>query len=248
MQQDSDKLKFRVYVPFGGNIDLLNRCVESIVGRIGEFSSEPIPVCILNNTLVSVRDTLKHYDKCLELIPPVELQLAQECNWFIRLARENDEPFACSLHTDAELLDGAIEDLLEKYHQVKETRWAQILQFSSGIFCALNPDFFYSENIWFDAFLFPFYFMDNHMTRIVTARGWSVHTTRRFLEPLVNHEIGHYAKDKPEFRRKNELVYPHHRALYAQIWGGEPEQETIIDPFASGTIAGGEVANGGNGS
>jgi hypothetical protein len=234
---DKTKLKFRIYIPFGSNVQLLNKCVESIVTRIGAFSSEEKPICILNNTMVSVKDALNHYDKCIELMPPIDLQPAQEANWLIRLARENGEVFACELHTDAELVDGSLEDLIEKYHEVKGTKWAQILQFGSGVFGAFNPEFFYSENVWYDAFMFPFYFCDNHMNRVMTSRGWTVEHTRRCADGLLIHKSSHYLKDDPIFRRKNELAFRHHGALYADIWGGLPGSETVAtDPTANGTL------------
>jgi hypothetical protein len=231
--------KFRIYIPFGQDVGLLSKCVESIATRIEKFSLDPTPICIINNTLKSVLGQIPYPEKCLELIPPVELQHAQEINWAIKTARENGEPFCMALHTDAELVDGALEDILERWQEATEQgiRWAQILQFESGVFSMVNLDFFYTENVWFDAFLFPFYYMDNHMYNIIEARGWKVLTTRLWMKLILPHKSSHYLKDNLVFRRKNDLAFRRHGDLFADIWGGLPGHETNkADRTASGTL------------
>ena len=234
---DERKLKFRIYIPFGRDVELLSACIRSIALRISVFTSEKRPIVIMNNTGNTVKHLIPSPELCEEVLPFVHLQHAQEVNWMIKMARENEEPFCMMLHTDAELVDGAIEDLLEKYHEVKETRWAQILQYASGVFCAVNPYFFEMEEVEFDAFLFPFYFMDNHMYQIMESRGWTVHLTRLSGQISLPHKSSHYLKDDLIFQRKNEFAFKYSLALYSEIWGGGPGAETRKnDPWANGTL------------
>lgn len=229
-------MKFRIYIPFGGNIDLLEKCVRSIAIRIRPFTECPSPIVIINNTLRPLAESFPHKDMILELIPPVELVHAQEANWTIRESKKNGEDFALTLHTDAQLKDGALEDIFQTLYEIQGTRWVQVLAYGSGVFSAINWRFFEEEGVDFDPFLFPFYYMDNHMYRIIEARGWRNHITRRAHENLVEHVSSHVLKEDSVFRRKNDLAFPLHGELYAKIWGGLPGKETNLDPSAAGTL------------
>jgi hypothetical protein len=234
--KDESKLKFRIYIPFGRDVDLLRDCVNSIASRIGTLSSEEKPIVIINNTLKSVEGQIDNFDMCVEMIPPVELVHAQEFNWAIKIARDNGEPFMCSIHTDAQVVDGAIEDVIEKYLEIKDTQWAWILQYASGVFGAFNPRFFEVEEVQFDPFLFPFYFMDNHMYQIIENRGWSVVFTNKNGQIQLPHVSSHFLKQDLQFQRKNNFKYKYDMAMYQEIWGGGPGSEKLKDPWANGTL------------
>lgn len=229
-------MKFRMYIPFGGDLDLLAKSVASVVDRIGPFSQEQKVVVVINNTLQPLPENFPNFDRVEELIPPVELVHAQEVNWIIKESRLQNEDCALLLHTDAQLKDGALEDMFSTLEEVNGTKWAQVLAYGSGVFGAINWRFFAAENVDFDPFLFPFYYMDNHMYRIIEARGWTVHITRRAHENLVEHVSSHVLKTDSVFKRKNDLAFPLHGALYEKIWGGLPGKETRHDRTAGGTL------------
>jgi hypothetical protein len=155
----------------------------------------------------------------------------------IRDVIATDQPFVLSTHTDSELLPGAMEALIAGYEQRKGTKW-YAMGIGSAIFVAFNPRFFVEENVWFDTFLFPFYYMDNHMGRIAMLRGLgdSLVTLEAYEGALIKHVSSHYLKEDPIFRRKNDIAFKHHGAIYADIWGGLPGHETVTDPYASGTL------------
>ncbi len=230
-------MKFRMYIPFGGNLDLLAKSVASISDRIRAFTPDERPIVVINNTLIPLGDDFQNRHRVEEVIPPVALMHAQEANWIIKMSREAGEDFALLLHTDAQLKDGAFEDIFQTLEEIQGTRWVQVLAYGSGVFSAINWRFFQEEQVDFDAFLFPFYYMDNHMYRIIEARGWRNHITRRAHENLVEHVSSHHLKEDAIFRRKNDLAFPLHGELYAKIWGGLPGLETNLDPTAAGTLA-----------
>lgn len=228
--------KFRLYIPFGGNLDLLSKSVASVVERIRKYTKDPKPVVVINNTLVPLPSDFPNLDKIVEAIPPIELVHAQEFNWIIKMSKDAGEDFALTLHTDAQLRDGAVEDMFDTTNAIKGTKWAWTLAYGSGVFSALNWRFFEEEGINFDPFLFPFYYMDNHMYRIIESRGWKTLITKRAHENLVEHVSSYYLKEDPIFRRKNDLAFPLSGELYAKIWGGLPGKETNSDPTAAGTL------------
>lgn len=231
-----EELKFRLYIPFGGNLDLLKKCVESVAVRISKFTTWHKPIVVINNTLIPLPDDFPYKYKIEEHIPPVELVHAQEINWIIKLSQEAKEDFAMNLHADAELVDGAIEDVIDKWEEVKGTKWAQILQYASGVFGALNWRFFAEEDVEFDPFMFPFYFMDNHMYKIIESRGWVIHLTKLNGQIPLVHKSSHYLKENPTFEHKNAYCFPLSGMLYSHIWGGGPGAETRLDPTAGGTL------------
>ena len=228
---------FRMYIPFGRNMDLLNKCIESIAPQIEEFSSyEGKKIVVINNSMKPIADKIVHADKVDIWELPFELVHAQEANWMIRDTYDKGLDFCATTHTDSELLPGAMATLIKGYDGVKGTKW-YAMGIGSPIFVAFNPHFFVEENVWFDPFLFPFYYMDNHMGRIARFRGWSDTLVEGPpTTPLLKHVGSHILHEDPVFARKNNLAFPQQGVIYANIWGGLPGHETICDAYASGTL------------
>lgn len=228
---------FRMYIPFGRDIDLLNAAITSIVPQMKEFSSFPgKKIVVINNSGSPIEDQVVFPDEVDVWSMPFELVHAQEANWMLKSAISANEPFCMTTHTDSELLPGAIETMLKKYEEVKDSKWSVIM--SKGwatVFCIYNLNFFLTEDIWFDPFLFPFYFMDNHMGRLMTLRGWTGHDADS-EGPLIKHKSSHYLKDDRVFCRKNECAFPAHGLIYSNIWGGLPGAEKSSDIYANGTL------------
>jgi hypothetical protein len=230
--------KFKLYIPFGGNPELLNKAIASIIPQINEFSSyEGKKIVVINNTCKPIIPLLEHPEAVDVWELPFEISHAEENNWMIKDVLATGQPFVLSTHTDSELLPGAMQALIAGYEQRKGTKW-YAMGIGSAIFVAFNPQFFVEENVWFDTFLFPFYYMDNHMGRIAMLRGWgdSLVTLEAYEGALIKHVSSHYLKEDPIFRRKNDIAFRHHGAIYSDIWGGLPGHETVTDPYASGTL------------
>lgn len=222
-------MNFHCYINFSGNARLLSACLESIMPQIKKHSSYEFPVIVLNNTNVKLKDWLPDIQGWLEMKPPVPIVWAEAQNWIIKMAYEGNEPFAMSIHTDVTLKDGAIDELLRKYDEYKTSRWHIIC--ANECVSLQNPIFFYSENIRYDAFLFPMYYSDNHIARLASLRGWREYM---YATELVNHRRSHTIAENRVMGRKNDLAFGHHGSIYQQIWGGLPGRETNFDPNASG--------------
>lgn len=225
-------LKFRCYISFTQNTPMLNKALSTVIPQLREFSSEPVPVVILNNSMVPLGDRLEYPNDCLELFPPTPLQCATNANWMVRLAHDNEEPFAMIMHMDAEMQPGCMAAALAKWEEVKDTKYIAI--FANGGFEMENIAFFYNENVWYDDFLFPFYYTDNHIGRIAALRGYSV---AAIPSEYVVHHSSHNLREDPVLNRKNNYAFPIQGQLYKAIWGGMPGQETVTDPYANGTLS-----------
>jgi hypothetical protein len=227
-------LKFRIYIPFGGDNALLNKCVNSVIPQMDAYSSyEDKKIVVMNNSDGPI--SIDRLDAVDIWEMPFELVHAQQMNWMLKDAVKEGYPICVQLHTDAELLPGAMKCMIETYEQIKDTKWFAY-GIGGSIFVALNPDFFVKENVWYDPFLFPMYYMDNHIGRIANLRGWS-DNTYGLGTPLVNHVSSHHLKTNPIFRARNNAAFSAHGQTYANIWGGLPGAETSRDPYAGGTLS-----------
>jgi hypothetical protein len=223
---------FHVYVHFSGNASLLNSCIDSLLPRIRQFSTAETPIVILNNTQEDLSKWIYAKEGWMEVKPPVPLIWATAQNWLLTLAKLNGDPFAFSMHTDVEILDGALEETFAIYERVKDTKWYCI--FANECFGMHNLDFFYNENVWYDAFLFPMYYSDNHIARIAFLRGYK---EEMYYSPYVLHHRSHTLRDDPAMQKRNNLNFPKAGEIYAQIWGGLPRAETNPDPYANGLFS-----------
>jgi hypothetical protein len=228
--------KFRMYVPFAKNIELLNKCVASIIPQINEFSNwEGKKIVVINNSMMPLSG-LEHPEAVEVWELPFELTQAQEYNWMIADCHKTEQIFCLSTHTDSELLPGAMEVMMKEYELIKGTKW-YARGIGSPVFVAYNPQFFVEEKAWFDPFMLPFYYMDNHMGRVAMLRGWTDKcVTGDPTTQLLKHVSSHFLKEDSIFRRKNDIAFKHHGAIYAEVWGGLPGSETSVDPYASGTL------------
>jgi len=223
---------FHVYIHFSGNAFLLNKCVTSLLPKVRQFSTAENPIVILNNTNLNLSDWIMVSDGWVDLKPPTPLIWATAHNWLLSLAKQNGDPFAFSCHTDVEIMDGALEEIFAVYERVKDTKWYCI--FANECLGMQNLDFFYDENVWYDAFLFPMYYSDNHIARIAYLRGYK---EEMYFSPLVLHNKSHTIRDDRIMQLRNNLGFPKAGEIYKTIWGGMPGQETNNDPFANGLFS-----------
>jgi hypothetical protein len=226
------KYKFRAIILFGsGDYTLLKRAVESLYPEIIKYSTEPVPIHILNKS-GKVFD-FNQIDKSVRYSAYSVFQdflYPQVLNWAIREAIANEDEFMFQFHDDAMAYPGLMKEMVETYERVKGTNWSAIFG-GAGDHCSFyNQKYNQTFDVWYDAFLFPHYFMDNHYFRIATLRGWPIVDT---VNKLTLHE-GSAGLRNGNFGFKNQMAFPHSATLYASIWGGGPGAETVTDPNARG--------------
>jgi hypothetical protein len=230
---------FRLYVAFARNVELLNRCIDSVVPQIREHSTwQGKKIVIINDSGEDIAGQYHHPEEVeiYEKLYRVKLSPAVIADWYVKDAYYTGQPFAMTLHTDAALLPGAMQDILEKYDEVENTKWGMIFGGAGWeVYALYNPKFFVEENVWHAPHLFPFYYQDNHLYRIMALRGWQKYQSHSQV-PTIIHKSSHYLKEDPIFRRKNDIAFPAHGAIYAAIWGGLPGYEKSNDKYASGTL------------
>ena len=137
-----------------------------------------------------------------------------------------------TIHTDVVLLTGAMEELINKYKSfsTENPKW-HIIAFNE-CFAIQNHNFFYDENLFYDAFLFPMYFADNVIAYLASLRGYKEHMA--YSEKVDHRNKSHTIRDNPVMGKKNSLGFGYSSQAYQAIFGGSPGHETNKDPFASG--------------
>jgi hypothetical protein len=225
---------FRIYIPFGGNVDLLNKAITSIIPQIKEHSSyKGAKIVVINNSGESINQSIPQEVEIWEL--PFELTHAQEANWVLKDAIQGQQSFCLMTHTDVILLPGAMDKLFIEYEKIKNTKW-YVVGVGAPAFLAYNLNFFIEEDVWHDPFLFPFYFMDDHMERIAVLRGWESYLPHTHDPSILTHVISHTIKENAIFKKKNDIAFLYHEAIYCEIWGGLPGEETVMDIYANGIL------------
>ena len=230
-----EKYKFRMYIPFGYDEELLGKAVESIIPQIEEFSSwASSPQIVIHNNSGKPITKLTHPEKVEIIEFPFELVHAQQANYFIRDAHVTGQPFMMLTHTDSELLPGAMENMIKNYERIKDTKWGMLFGSHGGhIFSITNPLFYVNEDCWYDPNVEPFYYMDNFCYRLMTLRGYVNHTCDSTSQ-LVKHYSSQYIKCNPRYWHRNNLTFGPYGEIYKNIWGGLPGQETSNDLTAGG--------------
>lgn len=230
---------FQLYITYACNIDELNRCIESAVPQLNEFSTwEGKKIVVINDSQEDISNLVSHKTdiEIFEFPYRIKMAHAQQINWLIQDSKAKGQPFGMTIHSDAELLPGAMKDLLEKVEEVYDSKWGIVFGGKMWqVFAVYNHRFFFEENIWFDPFLFPFYYMDNHMHRIMELWGWPVLLSNS-PDITIKHKSSHYLKEDPVFCRKNNIAFPAHGQIYTNIWGGLPGAERSNDKYANGTL------------
>ena len=212
------------------------RAVASVVPQLRKHSIRTYPVMILDNSEGLITDDdAKELEDLGAVIQRMRVGLlhGQSINWMVRDAHDMNSPFCMSLHNDAWLHEGAVDEILRKYEEMKETTWSSIFlgKHNGDAFVLWNPHFVYHENVWHLPFLHPFYYLDNTMYRMMQLRGWTNMSTDN---DLITHEGSHTIKHDPVWRRINNVCFKYHGNIYNEIWGGYPGNEKISDPTLTG--------------
>lgn len=227
-----EQMNFRCYIAYGGDKHLLDKAIQSLYDD-GICNVVPgRPIVVMDNTLQLTVNDLPWY--CELITPSDRLLHGQSINAFIRMALKNKEDFVMSLHTDAVVHKGAIQNLIDAYEKHGNKKWGCIVT-GTGLgdaFCLWNPQFSLKEDIWHDPFLFPMYYMDNNFYRLMDLRGWTRLNVGE--NNLITHTGSHSIRNSPVFNMKNNIAFKYHGMIYSEIWGGLPGQETIHDCTARG--------------
>lgn len=209
------------FIPCVDNVDLLKGAVASLYNQVDGF-------CIIDNT----RDDIVIDDpdnKVLDIVSPTPLSYEQSLNVAISYCSEN--PYCLWGHNDIVVQPGAVDALMHKWNEVKDTKWGVIYS-SYDSLCLFNPSFFYNEDIWGDPWLFSGYYGDNHRYRLMDLRGYGRHSCPE-AEKLVAH-LGSKTLANPLYRKRNEFSFDAYGQIYSRIWGGMPGRETVTDPTCHG--------------
>jgi hypothetical protein len=229
------KYKFHATILFGtGDYAMLNRALDSLLPQLLEYSNEEYKIVIYQKSDKADLDygkiNIKHSFTSVHVYK--DFLYPQVLNYALRTAIEEKEDFMFQFHDDALALPGLIKGMIEKYEEVKNDKWSAIFG-GAGDHCSFyNHRYNETFNSFYDAFLFPHYFMDNHYFRIASLRGWPIVD----VEPKLTIHEGSAGLSVGNFRIKNGVSFPHSAALYASIWGGSVGNETIVDPNARGVV------------
>jgi hypothetical protein len=217
------------YIPIKEDEDLLKQAIVGLYDQVDSFK-------VINSTQRNIEPCLMEIDPTLKINvinPPCALCFEQAVNTAIRDAVfEGNTEFIIWGHNDIVVQPGAVDALMEKYEEVKGTKWGVIYGMYDTL-CLFNPRFFIDENIWGDPVLFPNYFGDNHRYRMMDLRGYARINCEK-AAGLVHH-IGSQTITRHAYHALvNGMTFDFEGQLYRKIWGGGPGQETCVDPTCHG--------------
>jgi hypothetical protein len=217
------------YIPLREDEDLLRQAIVGLYDQVDSFR-------VINSTQRDLTDYLKEVDPVskISFIEPFSpLCFEQALNTAIKNSiLEGDTEFIVWGHNDIIVQPGAVDALVEKYEEVKGTKWGVIYGMYDTL-CLFNPRFFIDENIWGDPSLFPNYFGDNHRYRLMDLRGYSRHECSKAAQ-LVKHIGSQTITRHPYYGIINGMTFDLEGQLYRKIWGGGPGSETVTDPTCYG--------------
>lgn len=214
-----------LYVPCRTDEEMLYNMLRSVQGQVND-------VVVINNTGHTLDIPKDIRNMVMVIDPPDQLLYGQSLNVAIKHAAKAGYKYCLWAHSDIRLQPNAIYTLMKYYETIKDTKWGQVLTNYDSL-CLFNPDFFIKEDIWDDVILFPQYFGDNHRHRLMELRGYNIYTCDEAAK-LVHHIGSHTIKNHNEYWKRNEYAFKYDSMLYAELWGGNPHQETVTDPTCHG--------------
>lgn len=217
------------YIPLREDEDLLRQAIVGLYDQVDFFR-------VINSTQRHLEAYLADIDplsKITFITPHSPLCFEQALNAAVKDAvPHKDVEFIVWGHNDIIVQPGAVDALVEKYEEIKGSKWGVIYGMYDTL-CLFNPKFFTNENIWGDPALFPNYFGDNHRYRLMDLRGYSRHNCDKAAQ-LIKHIGSQTITRHPYYGIINGLTFDLEGQLYRKIWGGGPGQETYTDPTCHG--------------
>lgn len=203
------------------NSKLLFKAIDSLVNQVDEL-------IIVNS---GKEDLTTDYSNVKFLRPTTRLLGFQVINYTVEESIREGRDYAFCMHNDIVASEDSVKRLFDKFNEVKDEKWGKIFG-CYDTFCLLNPKFFRDEDIWFDPLLFPCYFGDNHLYRIMNLLGYK--------EYSVDCDVSHYGSNtiklNPIHGRQNSITFRHYDEIYAEIWGGRAGQEKVVDVYSTGLV------------
>lgn len=222
-------MKRTCYIPIREDEDLLKQAIVGLYDQVDSFR-------VINSTQKPLEIYFKADDpnsKISFINPSTPLCFEQALNTAIKDSiSEGNTEFIIWGHNDIIVQPGAVDALVEKYEEVKGTKWGVIYGMYDTL-CLFNPRFFIDENIWGDPALFPNYFGDNHRYRLMDLRGYARINCDK-AAGLVHHIGSQTITRHPYHGIINGMTFDFEGQLYRRIWGGGPGQETCADPTCHG--------------
>jgi glycosyltransferase involved in cell wall biosynthesis len=211
---------YYLFIPFVNRPDLLRKAVESVKE--------------LNPKVVDNSPDRTCASEVLIERPCQPLTFAQTMNFGLSRAAEDNRKYCLFMHSDASAVNGTGMELLERCRAADDGVNGYSAHYGSkwgGIFT--NYDAFVAFNVaackaigpW-DTNL-PQYFADNDYYRRMKLAGYAM--LESGLE--VNHTPSQTINSDPKLKFLNSVTFPLYRQYYTQKWGGEPGQETFVQPF-----------------
>jgi hypothetical protein len=217
------------YIPLREDEDLLKQAIIGLYDQVDCFK-------VINSTQRLLAPYLTEIDPLFKInyiTPPSPLCFEQALNVAIKDSIfDGTMEFIIWGHNDIIVQPGAVDALIEKYEEVKGTKWGVIYGMYDTL-CLFNPKFFIDENIWGDPALFPNYFGDNHRYRLMDLRGYTRINCDKSAS-LIKHIGSQTITRHPYYRIINGMTFEFEAQLYRKIWGGGPGQETCVDPTCHG--------------
>jgi len=217
------------YIPLREDEDLLKQAIAGLYDQVDSFK-------IINSTQRNIAPYLADINPLLKfdfITPHSPLCFEQALNAAIKDSiKEKDIEFIIWGHNDIVVQPGAVDALVEKYEEVKGTKWG-VIYGTYDTLCLFNPRFFIDENIWGDPALFPNYFGDNHRYRLMDLRGYARYDCDKAAQ-LIKHIGSQTITRHPYYGIINGMTFDLEGQLYRNIWGGGPGSETVTDPTCHG--------------
>lgn len=212
-----------IHIPCKSNTELLLKAIQDLYFQVDKFY-------IINNT-DNEQLILSDPENKVEVITPIaSLCYEQSLYASVKHSIKINSEYCLWAHTDIEVKPGAIQLLLEKYEEVKNSKWGVIYGQYDAL-CLFNPQYFINEHDKGD--IFTSYFGDNNRYRRMNLLGYNIYNADK-VNPLVNHIGSHNIKFNSKERSKNDLLFGLTGQLYQSIWGGMPGCETVTDPNPRG--------------
>jgi len=216
------------YIPLREDEDLLKNAIVDMYNEIDYFR-------VINSTGRDLHPYLADIDtehKITFINPLTPLCFEQALNTAIKDSQLLKNDYIIWAHNDIRVQPGAVDTLIRRYEEVKNTKWG-VIYTKYDVLCMFNPAFFINENIWGDPALFPNYFGDNHRYRIMDLRGYGRLECPE-AAPLVTHIGSQTITRHPYYGKINALTFDYEGQLYRRIWGGGPGEEKNTDPTVGG--------------
>jgi hypothetical protein len=213
------------YTAYRTNEEICVQAVKSLYDQVDSFY-------IINNSIYDPSINLSGIDKVHVYTPLDGMCCEQSINIAVRDCVVKGEPYCLWGHFDIIAQPGAVQALIDKYEEVKNTRWGVIYGYYDT-FCLFNPVAFEEDNLYGNVNLWSNYFGDTFRYRRMDLLGWQRVVADK-CTPLINHLGSQTIRQSSFYGKMNELTFGMYADLYNRLCGGPPGAETNTDTTFGG--------------